>query len=148
MSRLLFASALLKSELIFLFHTLQKNSFIRSCNHCSSIFLTMAISGYTEDYLHRPLSPSSSQVVKMTILFLKRRRRNIAICMYIQQCRDFFGYLHFISFVARSIDLVSFRLSFIFRRFICARPVKGMTGSHSLPALLILRISKNPQEGV
>ena len=32
--RLLFASALLESELIFLFHTLQKNSVITSCNCC------------------------------------------------------------------------------------------------------------------
>ena len=60
--RLLFASALLKSELIFLFHTLQKNSFITSCNHFCSICLAMAISLYTESYLQRPLSLSSSQV--------------------------------------------------------------------------------------
>ena len=78
----------------------------------------------------------------MTILILKERRRNIAICMYIQRVEIFFGYLHFISFVASYelllIDLVSFRRSFIFRCFIGARPVKGMTACHSLPILLIL----------
>ena len=76
----------------------------------------MAISVYTEDYLQRPLSPSGSRSKSLHLnisnlkddnTVLKRRRRIYS-----------HSYLHFISFVARSIDLVSFRLSFIFRRFI------------------------------